>query len=202
MAEAARRVLPERRQRILDAARFLVLRNGLKATTMEAIAREARIAKPTLYGYFPDKEAVFLGIVEELVEDLLAAFDAALKGEGDVVSRVAAALVAKFATIEVLLQGSPHAAELYDEHDRSAGPYFRAVEQTIEGAIAAELRAAGVEDAEALTGVLAGAAYGIGRKTRDIAEIERSIRLLVERLVRPELHDGPGSAANRQGKPA
>jgi AcrR family transcriptional regulator len=191
LVEAVRRSSVDRRQRILDAARFLVLRNGLKATTMEAIAREARIAKPTLYGYFPDKEAVFLGIVEELVADLLAAFDAALKGEGDVVSRITAALTAKFATIEALLQGSPHAAELYDEHDRSAGPFFRVVEAHVEGAIAAELRAVGVAQPEALTRVLAGAAYGIGRKMDDMGEIAASIRQLVERLVRPEVPAGP-----------
>lgn len=182
-----RRVSPERRQRILDAARFLVLRHGLKATTMEAIAREARIAKPTLYGYFPDKDAVFLAIVEDLVADLLMAFETAINGEGDVVSRVTAALVAKFATVEALLQGSPHAAELYDEHDRSAGRFFREVEGKVESAIATELRAAGVDAPEALTRVLAAAAYGIGRKMDDMAEIERGITLLAERLLRPEL---------------
>lgn len=187
MTEATRRMSPERRQRIVDAARFLVLRNGLRATTMEAIAREARIAKPTLYGYFPDKDAVFLAIVEELVADLLAAFHAALKGEGDVVTRVTAALVAKFATVGALLEGSPHAAELYDEHDRSAGPYFREVERIVQSAIATELRAAGVKEPEALTRLLGGAAYGIGRKMGDMGEIKRSMRLLVERLVRPEL---------------
>jgi AcrR family transcriptional regulator len=187
VAEAARRGSPERRQRILEAARFLVLRHGLRATTMEAIAREARVAKPTLYGYFADKEAVFLGIVEELVADLLAAFEAGLAGDGDVVARLAAALVAKFRTIEALLAGSPHAAELYDEHDRAAGPFFRKVEETVERGIAAELQAAGVREPQALTRVLAGAAYGIGRKMRDMDDIERSITLLVERLVRPEL---------------
>lgn len=187
MAEAVRRGSPERRQRILDAARFLVLRHGLRGTTMEAIAREARIAKPTLYGYFPDKEAVFLAIVEALVSDLLAAFETALATEGDVVARLTAALVAKYRTIEALLAGSPHAAELYDEHDRAAGPFFRVVEETVERGIATELQAAGVREPQALTRVLAGAAYGIGRKMGDMEEIERSIRLLVERLVRPEL---------------
>ncbi|HEV7275980.1 MAG TPA: TetR/AcrR family transcriptional regulator [Devosiaceae bacterium] len=187
MAEAVRRGSAERRQRIVEAARFLVLRHGLRATTMEAVAREARVAKPTLYGYFPDKEAVFLAIVEELVADLLAAFEAGLAGEGDVVARLAAALVAKYRTIETLLAGSPHAAELYDEHDRAAGPFFRLVEETVERGITAELQAAGVREPQVLTRVLAGAAYGIGRKFRDMAEIERGIVLLVERLVRPEL---------------
>ena len=187
MAETARRGSPERRQRILEAVRFLVLRHGLRATTMEAIAREARVAKPTLYGYFPDKEAVFHAIVEELVSDLLAAFEAGLAGEGDVVARLAAALVAKYRTIETLLAGSPHAAELYDEHDRSAGPFFRLVEETVERGIAAQLQAAGVREPQPLARLLAGASYGIARKFSGIDEIERGIALLVERLVRPEL---------------
>lgn len=187
MAEAARRLSPERRQRILEAARFLALRNGLRATTMEAIAREARIAKPTLYGYFPDKEAVFAAIVEDLAADALAAFGAALAAEGGVARRIATALAAKYRTIETLLDGSPHAGELYDEQDRCAGPTFRQVEQQVEAAVAAELGAAGVENPEALSQLLCAAAYGISRKTRDSAGIERAITLLVERLVRPEL---------------
>ena len=69
----SRRLSPERRARIVDAARHLILRQGLRATTMEAIAREARIAKPTLYGYFPDKEAVFAAIIQALVDDIRAA---------------------------------------------------------------------------------------------------------------------------------
>jgi AcrR family transcriptional regulator len=94
MTETSRRLSPERRARIVDAARHLILRQGLRATTMEAIAREAKIAKPTLYGYFPDKEAVFSAIIQALGDELLAAFKAALAGEGDVASRIGAALAA------------------------------------------------------------------------------------------------------------
>ena len=92
----SRRLSPERQARIVDAARHLILRQGLRATTMEAIAREARIAKPTLYGYFADKEAVFATIIQALVDDIRAAVDSALSGEGDVVARVGGALAAKY----------------------------------------------------------------------------------------------------------
>lgn len=155
---------------------------------MEAIAREARIAKPTLYGYFPDKDAVFLAVVEQLVAELLEVFRAALTGEGDVVTRIAAALTAKYESVEALLKGSPHSAELYDEEDRSAGRFFRDVECTVEDAIATELRTAGVEQPEQLARVIAGAAYGIGRKMAGVGEIEKSMQLMVERLVRPEVN--------------
>lgn len=153
---------------------------------MEAIAREAGVAKPTLYAYFPEKDAVFQAIVDELVADALAGFDAGLTGEGDVVQRVGAALAAKYRTIARLLQGSPHADELYGEHERSAAPQFRAVEQRVESAVIAELRTAGIERARPLTQLLLAGAYGIGRKATNAAEIGPAIRLLTERLLRPE----------------
>ena len=144
MNEISRRLSPERRARIVDAARHLILRQGLRATTMEAIAREARIAKPTLYGYFADKEAVFATIIQALVDDIRAAVDSALSGEGDVVARVGGALAAKYKVVAKLLDGSPHADELYSEHGRSAAAQFAAVEQQIEAAITGALQQAGV----------------------------------------------------------
>jgi AcrR family transcriptional regulator len=183
----SRRLSPERRARIVDAARHLILRQGLRATTMEAIAREARIAKPTLYGYFADKEAVFATIIQALVDDIRAAVDSALSGEGDVVARVGGALAAKYKVVAKLLDGSPHADELYSEHGRSAAAQFAAVEQQIEAAITGALQQAGVARPRPLAQLLLASAYGIGSKAATPAEIGPAIRLLVERLVRPEL---------------
>ena len=177
----------DRRQRILEAARFLVLRQGLRATTMEAIAREAGVAKPTLYGYFPDKEAVFGGIVEDLVSAVMQGFEAALAAEGDTVVRIGNALAAKYRVIGKQLEGSAHADELYGEHERVAAPQFRAVEQRVEAAITAELDRAGVARPRQLAQLLLAGAYGIGRKATSAAEIGPAIRLLTERLVGPEV---------------
>jgi len=47
-----------RRTQILEAAVRLWLRQGFDATAVEAIAREAGLAKGTVYLYFPSKEAV------------------------------------------------------------------------------------------------------------------------------------------------
>lgn len=187
MTEIARRLSPERRSRIVDAARHLILRQGLRATTMEAIAREAKIAKPTLYGYFPDKEAVFAAIIQALADDVLAAFGAALAAEGDVASRIGAALAAKYEVIGKLLAGSPHSDELYSEHERSAAAQFAAVEQHVGDAVAGELRKAGIAQAEVLARLVLASAYGVGRKAAMPGEASVAIRLLVERLVRPEM---------------
>ena len=110
MKGAARKVSPERRRRILDAARRLMLRDCLRGTTMEAIARDAGIAKPTLYAQFADKEAVFTGILDELTDALVAGFDAGMAGPGGVAQRIGAAMAGKYGAIAHVIEGSPFAA--------------------------------------------------------------------------------------------
>lgn len=52
---------------ILTAARNLFLGQGYVETTVEDIAARAQVAKRTVYGYFPDKRALFKGVIEEVV---------------------------------------------------------------------------------------------------------------------------------------
>jgi AcrR family transcriptional regulator len=184
-----RKLSPERRARILDAARRLILRQGLRATTMEAIAREAQIAKPTLYGYFADKDAVFGAIVAEIGTDIRAAVEGALRGEGEVAGRIAAALNAKYKVINRVLQGSPHAGELYDEHGRAETDAFSGLDGWVETAISTALSEAGVARPRQLAQLVLAAAFGVGRKAQNPAEIGPALRVLVERLVRPEVEE-------------
>ena len=53
------------RQEILDAALKAFLKHGFHKTTMEKIAKEANIAKGTLYLYFSSKEELTQGISKE-----------------------------------------------------------------------------------------------------------------------------------------
>ena len=52
-----------RREQILKAAQELIARFGFRKTTMEDIARAARIAKATVYHYFTSKEDILREIV-------------------------------------------------------------------------------------------------------------------------------------------
>ena len=176
-----------KREAILQAAQSLMLKHGLRGTSMEAIARQAGIAKPTLYAYFADKPAVFTSLVERLIAEWRENFLAALKGDGDIVQRVGAALTAKNKGAMRLLAGSPHAAELYGEHDRLAAPQFRSYDAEIAAALESELTAAGVARPRLLTQLLLAASFGIGHKATSPAELGPALRLLAERLVRPEL---------------
>jgi AcrR family transcriptional regulator len=176
-----------KREVILQAAARLILKHGLRGTSMEAIARAAGIAKPTLYAYFPDKQTIFAVLVEQLIAGWRRDFLTALGGEGDVVQRVGAALTAKHKGAMRLLADSPHAAELYSEHDRTAAPQFRILDTELSGALEAELTAAGIVRARQLTQLLLAASFGIGHKAQSVAELGPALRLLAERLIRPEL---------------
>ena len=111
----------------------------------------------------------------------------ALRGEGDVVQRIAAALTAKNKAVWRLLAESQHADELYEEHDRGGAAQFAALEQELRDTVEHELTLAGAGRARLLAQLLMAASYGIGRKAQSPAELGPALRLIVERLVRPEL---------------
>jgi len=178
---------PGKREVILASAQTLFLKHGLRGTSMEAIAREAGIAKPTLYAYFPEKAAIFSTLLEQLIATWRQDFLTALRGEGDVIKRVGAALTAKYKGAMRLLAGSAHAGELYGEGDRlSAGP-LGALDSELAAALEGELARAGVVRARLVTQMLLAAGYGIGHKAQSPAELGPALRLLAERLIRPEL---------------
>jgi AcrR family transcriptional regulator len=179
--------LEARREGILDAAQALILKHGLRGTSMEAIARQAGIAKPTLYAYFADKAAVFDALLVRLIASWRAEFMAGLRCDGDVVHRIAAAMVNKHKAARRLLEASPHADELYEEHDRGGAAQFAAFDAELAGVIEAELEAAGVDRARIVTQFFLAASYGIGRRATSVAELGPAFRLLAERLLRPEL---------------
>jgi AcrR family transcriptional regulator len=53
------------RQRLLDAAERCVERHGIRKTTMEDIAREAGISRPSVYRYFSDREELLLAVMSQ-----------------------------------------------------------------------------------------------------------------------------------------
>jgi AcrR family transcriptional regulator len=56
-----------KRERILDAALEEFSRKGFAAARMEDVAQRAGVGKGTVYLYFDDKEALFEGLVHEMV---------------------------------------------------------------------------------------------------------------------------------------
>ncbi len=59
-----------RRQAILQAARQVFARKGFEPATLEAVAREAGLAKGTLYLYFKNKEDLYFHTAVHVLESL------------------------------------------------------------------------------------------------------------------------------------
>jgi len=65
-----------RRQAILEAALDQFLAEGFSATTLDGIARQAGVAKGTIYLYFADKEALFRALVQSMIGPVIGAAEA------------------------------------------------------------------------------------------------------------------------------
>jgi len=176
----------EKRMRILAAARELFLRQGLRATTMEAIARSAGMAKPTLYAEYSDKDAVFLAILERLVADKLASFEAALNRPGPLLERIGTALAAEFGVIASALAGSSHVDELFSAH-RQGAEIFAASERKVRERLSSELAKAGVAEAERLARLVLDAGFGVAQKSIAAETLSADLKLVATRLLGPEL---------------
>lgn len=60
----------ERRDRILDAAATVFSRRAFNHASMNEIAQEAGVGKPTLYRYFDSKDALFGAVFETALDEL------------------------------------------------------------------------------------------------------------------------------------
>jgi AcrR family transcriptional regulator len=54
----------ERREQLLDVTKAIVARDGFHAVSIEAVAREAGITRPVVYGHFRDLSALLEALVE------------------------------------------------------------------------------------------------------------------------------------------
>ena len=170
--------------RILEAAKDLFLQNGLRGTSMEAIARAAGVAKPTLYARFADKEAVFVALGTAIMDDYRRAFAEAMSGPGSAAERLIAAIGAKYDSIDRLLGQSPHGPELMAEHMRLNRAVFDDLRAWVNQQTADVLQAEGVPDAAERARVILAAVDGLKAEFPSTADVARLTRFVVDRLAR------------------
>lgn len=61
----------EMRRRLLDASAAIFSKRGYRATSMNEIAAEVGLSKPTLYHYFASKETILVRLYENVMEQSL-----------------------------------------------------------------------------------------------------------------------------------
>jgi AcrR family transcriptional regulator len=183
-----------KRALVIEAAVLLFSRHGFRKTSIDQIAAQAQVAKPTVYAYFDDKEALFVAVCEHLCETIFAEAELAKDAGGDLAERIARMLSAKFTRVFELVGSSPHAEELLQasRNDRARQVVERADERfaallggEIRGAAKRrelDLAALGVSPAElvrALHQAAHGASYGATSADEHRKSIERLTRLVL-----------------------
>lgn len=78
------------RPRLLEAARARFLAEGVDGASLRSIARDAGTSIGMVYYYFPTKDELFHGVVEEVYASLMADLERALDGDARFEARIAA----------------------------------------------------------------------------------------------------------------
>lgn len=82
----------QRHERILDAATRVFAAKGYHGTLVDEIAAEAETSKGGVYFHFPNKQAIFLALLDRLADILRERVEAAVAREADPIARADAAL--------------------------------------------------------------------------------------------------------------
>jgi len=161
-----------RKGKVLNAAEKLFLEQGVRGTTMQAIAAEAGISKVTLYGYFKDKDLVFTAVSELIASRLETAVTEGLTSAGTISERVTKALLDKHLVVYEQVRSSAFSKELFSTKNRVASTLFKNLDSTLEEQIAAALEQSGysAHNAKSKSRILLGATQGIANQstTREI----------------------------------
>ena len=99
-ARGARLPRTARRTQLLGAAREVFVAQGYHAAGMDEIAERAGVSKPVLYQHFPSKRDLYLALLEQHTDELVAATRQALASTSDNKQRVAATIEAFYAFID------------------------------------------------------------------------------------------------------
>ena len=196
-----------RRAAILDAALRVFGQYGYRRASMDDIAREAAIAKGTIYLSFAGKEEVFRALSQRLAQRMLAGAEAARHRPGTTVDKLTAMHAAWFGTYAETISRSPHAAELLDAKHRlsadlvsdTAGQYKRLVRDVLTEAVAAgelDLEPAGLT-ADTAAELLIGSARGLQSSAASPAAYRRYLKALVRVIVAGLSSTHPSRALSR-----
>lgn len=79
-----------RRQRVIEAAAALMVRDGFHAVSMQAVARQAQVSVGSLYQYLDNKDDLLLAVITSVLERFARDLPAAMDGVVDPVRRLAA----------------------------------------------------------------------------------------------------------------
>lgn len=152
-ARAATRDKDATRARLLDAAEQVFAAKGYHGAGVEDIIRASESSKGGFYFHFPNKQAIFLALVDALVPKLAVAVERSIAAEPDPVGQLDAALrtvletfsrhrrLSKILLIEAV--GLGHGFD--DKLMRTRGQFATMIQGYLDHAVAAGVLAAGLD---------------------------------------------------------
>lgn len=184
----------DRLTQILDAAYVCFTRHGFRRTTMEDIARQAGVSRPTVYQYVDKKEGAFARLTTRILDDALDAARHAADADGPLADRLVAVLATKLDLTLTVWRDSPaHAAEILGSEAHPAGgpvdAYTAALSDLLTTAIRTGLPHLPADEAREVAEVLLALTRGLEADLTDLDNPARRLRhgvtLLVAGLRRP-----------------
>lgn len=174
------------RRALIEAGAQLFATYGLRHTSMEAIAAEAKVAKTTAYAHFANKDEVFRAVVRHVSEQMIARAEAAADAADSPEAAALASLASKQLEMFELLRRSRHAGELLEAFTSVSGEQTERAHEAYIAALARRLArcpAAGKKQALELATLLDHAAYGLMVRATRAEELRKRLGLLVERVL-------------------
>jgi len=175
-------------KRVFASALTLFGRHGFQRTSMANIAREAGIARATLYLRFPDKRALFNVLASSLVDEALVRAEAAWLPDASLSENIAATLLAKDLGFFHILNSTPHGAELLELDAELTAPHVARLDAGFAALLTERGREAAQEGADltAFDGVDGFAAFlaTAGSSLKHETRTEEAFRSIVDRLAR------------------
>ncbi len=175
-------------QKIFNAALTLFGRNGYQRTSMADIAREAEIARATLYLYFSDKNSLFEALATWLVDETLERVERAWKHGASLSENIASTLLAKDLGFFHIIHATPHGSELLELHAARTAAHAARLEKKFAKSLVARGLAAIDEGADltAFDGAAGFASFlaSAGSGLKHEARTEKDFRAAVVRLAR------------------
>jgi AcrR family transcriptional regulator len=136
--EVSSKVALKKRAAILKAAMEMFRRHGFKRASVDLIAEEARVAKPTIYAHFADKEALFAAVCRLFEDQVLEASKETLCLP-EPAARFTAFLSAKFTLFFEVVLRSPYSGELLDVTNDLAGDVIAKANETYRATLIQEI---------------------------------------------------------------
>jgi AcrR family transcriptional regulator len=135
--------LPEKQQRVLEAAFGCFAAYGFQRTNMSDIAKAAGMSRPALYLVFENKRDIARGLVRKMKDTSLAIAKKALSRDAPLATRLAEAFHARETAFLEAVEGSAHGQELFDTGLELATDILHEGEAEFSKALQQALRRAG-----------------------------------------------------------